>query len=352
MGKGIGCIANKDIREGSLVLREFPQLDLTEHMEEDLDNMDLDAVKSFLDQGVIKSFLKMSSEDQEGYMKLHNNYDIGDVDHWSGAMKKEYKAALPILATLSAISLNRAFEVWGIYRTNSFTSGVYLKMSRFNHSCQPNAEIFWNQDTRTGDLRALMKIKQGDEITICYADSDKSLWSKAERRAELKSVYNFDCNCGGCDVAEEQTQQENENVAEFKEKAAQGERVQANKRMAEDNHELRLKLIREEIDCVKQMYRLSKTIKSMRRSWILDNIVERGFNLSCSGALGEFKLGGLLESRDDQKEAWKKEARNFTGVGVKIAKTLFGEDNLRTQLWEERHKDPMKFYLTRGYQKD
>ena len=84
----------------------------------------------------------------------------------------------------------------------------------------------------------------------------------------------------------------------------------------------------------------------------MDNIVEMGFNLSCSGALGEFKLGGLLESRDDQKEAWKKEARNFTGVGVKIAKTLFGEDNLRTQLWEERHKDPMKFYLTRGYHKD
>ena len=93
------------------------------------------------------------------------------------------------------------------------------------------------------------------------------------------------------------------------------------------------------------MYKLSKKIRNRNRGWILDNIVEQGFNLNCSGAQAEFNLGGLLDDRTVQKETWKKEAKKFATAGFEIAKTLFGEDNSRTQLWEERGADPMRFYL-------
>ena len=101
---------------------------------------DLDNLKVY----VGKSVLEMSSELKWRYMKLHNNYKIekmGDCDNWSYEMKEEYKEALPRLANFSEISMAGAFDVWGIYKTNTFTQGVYLQMSRFNHSCRPNAEI-------------------------------------------------------------------------------------------------------------------------------------------------------------------------------------------------------------------
>ena len=77
----------------------------------------------------------------------------------------------------------------------------------------------------------------------------------------------------------------------------------------------------------------------------MDNIVEQGFDLGCSGALGEFKLGGLFEDRNSQKEVWKVEAKKFANVGLQIEKFLFGLKNLRTEEWEERNADPMRFYL-------
>ena len=120
---------------------------------------------------------------------------MGDCDNWSYEMKEEYKEALPRLANFSEISMAGAFDVWGIYKTNTFTQGVYLQVSKFNHFCRQNAEIFWNQDSNTAYLRALRKVKEGDKITICYIDDDKSRWTREERRGDWKSVYNFDCAC-------------------------------------------------------------------------------------------------------------------------------------------------------------
>ena len=81
-------------------------------MLEDLDNLEVN---------VVKSFLEMSSELKERFMKLHNNYKIEKMEDWSYEMKEEYKEALPRLANFSEISTAGAFDVWGIYNTNTFT---------------------------------------------------------------------------------------------------------------------------------------------------------------------------------------------------------------------------------------
>merc|ERR1712037_10482 len=174
LGKGISCIAIKDIKRGSLLLREFPQLLISDQMiEYDYDN---------LHNNVIGSFLNMSEEDQERYMELYNMYDE-DSENWSDGIKEILNEAL--LATngmvFSNISKENALKVWGIYKTNAFTNGVFVKMSRFNHSCHPNAAMSCRV-SNTQDVRALRKIKEGEEITICYTDSSESLWSGEERR--------------------------------------------------------------------------------------------------------------------------------------------------------------------------
>ena len=73
----------------------------------------------------------------------------------------------------------------------------------------------------------------------------------------------------------------------------------------------------------------------------MNNVLDPGFDLSCSGAQCEFDLG----AGEEEKEAWKDEARNFARVGLEIAKTFCGKNNLQTQLWEDRGADPMRFYF-------
>merc|ERR1712130_5651 len=331
--KGISCIAINEIKKGSLLLREFPQLLISDQMiEYDYDN---------LHKNVIGSFLNMSVEDQERYMELYNMYDE-DSEKWSDGIKEILNEAL--LATngmvFSNISKENALKVWGIYKTNAFTNGVFLKMSRFNHSCHPNAAMSCRV-SNTQDVRALRKIKQGEEITICYTDSNESLWSREERRAELKSLYNFDCNCDGCDMTAEQILQENENIAAFKhESASQRERRNLFVKMPENQqNELRFNFIKDKVKRAKQMYKLAKKVKPIHMGWILNKIVNQGFNGSCWCVVGQFNQG------DDEEDAWKEKARWFAKVGLKIARTLYGPDFRQTLMWEERFADPIKFFL-------
>ena len=116
--KGLGCVALKEIEIGTLILKEKPQcVGLTQ-------------------DDVIQSFGYMSKCDQEEYLKLYNAY-----------------------AGCQGFS-----EVFGIYKTNSFATGVGIKASRFNHSCSPNAVCQW--EGGSGEIRAWSKIKAGD-FSLC-----------------------------------------------------------------------------------------------------------------------------------------------------------------------------------------
>ena len=127
-GKGVGCIAMKEIKKGSLVLREAPQLLYPEN-----------GIRTFVD--VLKVFVEMSKEDRESYLDLHNKFD-DDKTTRSNGMKQDFANFLHSTnqMTIPNISQEKAFKVMAIKDTNGFGNGVCLKMSRFNHSCYPNAQ--------------------------------------------------------------------------------------------------------------------------------------------------------------------------------------------------------------------
>ena len=238
VGKGIGCIATEEISPGCLVLRETPCLFLPPGGED----------SSALLQRTVKAFLGMESEEQEKYLQLANMFDR-DESEWSDTARKDMENIKSELEAqpLTDLPPSDIIKIWQIKLTNGFHNGVFLKMSRFNHSCHPNAAMVCHFNNAQ-DVRALRKIKQGEEITICYTGCNESLWSREERRAELKNVYNFDCNCGGCEMAEEQIEQENENIAAFKQEAeSQQERAKTFERMTRNQqNEVRFNFIKEE----------------------------------------------------------------------------------------------------------
>jgi len=72
--------------------------------------------------------------------------------------------------------------------------GVYLKTSIMSHSCLSNTKTILNED-KTVDVRAVVQIPQGTEITKAYCSS---LETTQLRQEKLKEGWYFSCRCLRC----------------------------------------------------------------------------------------------------------------------------------------------------------
>ena len=71
-------------------------------------------------------------------------------------------------------------------------SGVGIKTSRFNHSCEPNAQV-----VSESEVRAISDIKSGEEITISYQTELFGMKNR-ENRQEILEFMGFVCSCDLC----------------------------------------------------------------------------------------------------------------------------------------------------------
>ena len=62
------------------------------------------------------------------------------------------------------IDTELALQIYGIYQTNSFSAGLAIKISRFNHSCVANAGLQYVKDRTHSEIRATSDIKAGEEV--------------------------------------------------------------------------------------------------------------------------------------------------------------------------------------------
>ena len=132
-GKGLGCIAKKNIEEGTLILREKPCLLLQPGLKN----------SKYFDNA-FESYEKMDNDQKDKFFQLANCYDspILSLTNYLKENQKPYSEEI-------------AQKVIQIIDTNGFHNGAFLEMSRFNHSCSSNAEHFWNVDSNTRDARAI-----------------------------------------------------------------------------------------------------------------------------------------------------------------------------------------------------
>jgi len=199
-GKGLGCVATVDIEKGSLILTENPQISGNDEEENWLSSK---WIKSLL-----KSFNRMKKADQIEYMALHNKYnnfqDSQNVEQIELSKEKIIEGAIKILKLeICKIEQNpekaaEILKICCIYSTNAFPSGVKIKTSRFNHSCESNATtvIMLNDEHQ---IRAISNIKAGEEINITYNnDPFSGLRNKKFRQKSLFLDWFFMCSCDLC----------------------------------------------------------------------------------------------------------------------------------------------------------
>ena len=221
-------------------------------------------------QAMMKQFVMLTKEDQEKYLGLYNAYDC-DTSEWSTEMRSVHNSVMSGTAdmTFPNISQEKATRVWEIMCTNAFHNGVYLKMSRFNHSCHSNTEHFWNIATKTRDMRALRDIKISEEITVNYRHFWMMPWE--DRRTELKETFNFNCQCEACNITEQEIEKEANNCRLYWEE----EKMKTNIKAIQGTYESVVK----EAECLKRMYKLARVTKGLSKKNFLWKIVEELFDV-------------------------------------------------------------------------
>ena len=310
-GKGVGCLATRDIEPGVLVVREAPCLYI--------DPEEAGQGGSVLKR-TITAFINMNKEDKTQYMELSNMFDRSP-EEWSVTARKDMKTMKQELngLILTRISVEEAVKVWQIKITNSFHNGVCLKISRFNHSCWPNAEYFWNSDTKTRDVRSVAKITQGDEISLDY----RRLWTltRRQRRKCLKEDFNFDCCCLGCVRDEKYIQEENQMCESFV--------------LLHNEHQTIENTTQDElmrvVSILKDMYKLAKSMKIIKQSLILNFIVEDWFVTSCVG----------LKNAANETEAntCSENIQQSLLIGIALSNMLYGSNYSSSEKWRNRESN-------------
>jgi len=178
-GKGCGVVAFRDIKRGELILSEEPLIQLPWWIRHS--HCPYKEKKTFLENSV----RHMDKKKRDGFWSLHD----------------------------SKVEDGERKTIDGIWRTNNFAlgasgpradNGLFLKISRFNHSCDPTGEFRWNKARGRQEIRAVRDIKAGTELTISYFTYQIAVLSQAERRQFLWDHYGFPCDCTPCSLQGEE----------------------------------------------------------------------------------------------------------------------------------------------------
>ncbi|KAL0086108.1 hypothetical protein F4703DRAFT_1980532 [Phycomyces blakesleeanus] len=140
----------------------------------------------------MEAFLSLMGHVEDQPKNVLNRYKrIAD-----GVLKKPYIASL-------GLSQQQLVEFLCWFQCNNFSiqdnqmftigEGTYPVASLFNHSCRPNAVAMF--DGALLNIRAIVDIPSGEEVTIAYIDAAHS---RTVRQKTLREKYFFNCDCVRC----------------------------------------------------------------------------------------------------------------------------------------------------------
>ena len=343
-GKGMGCVASTDIKRGSLILNENPQIKSSEfHSQREARQKGqlVEFIKTLL-----KSFNQMNKKDQLEFMALSNIYDfeelcltkkriliegLKDLDeiHQTDEMIVEIHRLTIKKIERDPEKAEKILKICNIYNTNQFSdgvagSGVAIKTARFNHSCQPNATALIMANGQN-QIRAVKDIKAGEEINICYLGGFNTLRNKKFRQ-KLLYTWHFVCLCDLC----KNDQLDTDAFEALAQEAAICSQKRPTSFLSREEALISYpsETCRREIKCCKEIYEIGRTLKAQHVAML--STLEQGFKAAMVGyflyKLPQFKCDAenLAKAVDNfgkfvgdeiinrgQPDLWKPRFQNF-----------------------------------------
>ena len=123
------------------------------------------------------------------YFSVANNADLSPFQANDDSFKN--------LSCPAPVTAKKRFDV-NNFEMGRTQRGIFLRASRFNHSCRPNAYFAWNGTSRRLTVHAILDIPKNAEIFINYLPQDY-LKPVTARRQALRRKYGFFCCCVACE---------------------------------------------------------------------------------------------------------------------------------------------------------
>ena len=173
-GKGLGLVALQDIKIGTFIVREKHVISMDAIGIRASTGLQTTYITPEFFDKLLKSYSQMSKSDREEYLKLHTRHPQDDKStigmgassffQWFPYLKKYYD--VEIVKKILNVYLSNVMQC--TWRNSRPIAKIFLKLSRSNHSCQPNASITWTETEEIIGLIATSNIKAGSEITRSY----------------------------------------------------------------------------------------------------------------------------------------------------------------------------------------
>jgi len=341
-GKGMGCVALKEIKLGTMILQEKPQLKLKSG--------------SWSFQDLMIAFQQMGDNEEE-YLNLSNRFEnFDDLIQFilcqsdqkkSKSLNKWTKGLKENLAKFNSEHREAILKIIGIYYTNCFDDGVVIKISRLNHSCRSNCEYRWNEKTGFKEVRVVSKIEKGDEITINYAFNHSMQDFQSRHEKWIKPNWGFVCLCDRCEEEKSNLESDKTFCKKFDEIRKKAKKLHNEN---EINQPIKLEKIMLEVLFYEEMYKMAKE-KKTSWSFMIDHILDYAFDAAAQGYISAQKKISDLDKKSDQNsssvseekkkisEQMKKfngKCESFSTAAEKIAKIVWGKENRNYLEWRDK----------------
>ena len=222
-GKGRGLFATRKIKEGQIILEEYPLFTV---------------VMSFSEL-LADHYLCIDDETKAQILQLHDpaeNIKTMDAETVKKLIRKNssmmfWKEAdsdeiSKIFRIFTCNSIKICGDEWLYSNTTEY--GLYNNISRINHACIPNATWSWVMgDFQRKQVRAMMVIEKDQEIMASYRDwEDEFVFgSRTARRQKLLETSGFLCQCSECSLEGEDLEDNERTRAEISEKKMEIEQL-------------------------------------------------------------------------------------------------------------------------------
>ena len=361
-GKGKGYIALEDIEIGTLILKEklqcLPKVDMMAELGILVrpGQVYKPRTTSFEDYfaSIMNAFIRMSKNDQLEFLQLSNKWsdpnsiksDDKDVYLAKKNFAKHHEEYRKSKGISDGLDKDLILKILCIFSSNLIDvvlTGVGLKISRFNHSCCPNAELSDN-DFGEIEVRATSKILEGQEITILYNPHNLILENKKKRQALHLEQWGFVCSCQRCQ--EEDINRDDKASERFTRLQMDAESYQEKAQKHTSDAKKYLGFIEKAISCYKQMHDLAES-KKVPKDFILNEMLKKCFDLEVKGyaftknlvfELGKKKFAGKMEY-------FKEECQKTAKITFEAVKIFKGQDSKLTREWEEKFHDFETWFL-------
>lgn len=180
---GVGLFANSNpIAEGEKILSEAPMLEMAA--------ADHAPTLTTLTDKLFHDIRKLNNNDRKTVLIMVQKEDNAYKDMTADEFANQLLNPAP---KISHAVLDMFFSSSYPFssKENGSTCRLFKNVRLLNHSCDPNAQFWWDNDKQIMTIRATRKIAAGEEILISYIDQFKF---RHKRHADL----GFQCLCPRC----------------------------------------------------------------------------------------------------------------------------------------------------------